>query len=372
MPLPLVALVLPYLERAGTERHVAHLVDTLAGRYEFLLIAPDGPAKSFFAGDLPHLAFPRLEKAPLRGLRELRRALGRVKEMARSRHVLVHVHAAPELLVISKAVNPRLPHLLTVHGFHGSGMEFGYRFAARVGNFLAAKILCVSLDEEKKLIKAGARRRKLAVVYNGIPDVEPGLRRVEREHPEGCPVIGCVARLERPKGIEYLLCAAGKLTAEGRNLRLILVGGGSEEARLRRIAHEYPDLQVDFIGVVNDPTPYYACFDIFVLPSLTDPLPIAAIEAMRAGLPVVASRVGGLQEMVVDQETGFLVPPAQPGPLAEAIRRLLDDPALRRRMGEAGRRRYLELFHVRAMAESIAEIYDELLAKAPSPHHPAR
>ncbi|MCL6613777.1 MAG: glycosyltransferase family 4 protein [Firmicutes bacterium] len=361
MDRPLVALVLPYLERAGTERHASHLVNALSERYEFILIAPDGPAKSFFGKDLAHLSFARLEKAPLRGLRELRRALSQIKEMARSRRALIHVHAAPELLVISKIANPGLPHLLTIHGFHGSGMDFSYRFAAWAGNLFAAEVVCVSSDEERRLTASGLRRHKLNLIYNGIPDLPAEPRPNGGRASDGSPIIGCVARLERPKGLEYLLRAAGRLSAEGRNFRVVIVGGGSDEARLRAIAAEYPGLRIDFAGMVDDPAPYYAEFAVFVLPSLTDPLPIAAIEAMRAGLPVVATRVGGLQEMVVDGETGFLVPPAEPGALAEAIEKLLDDPPLRRRMGEAGRRRYLTLFNLKAMADSTAKIYARLL-----------
>jgi glycosyltransferase involved in cell wall biosynthesis len=106
--------------------------------------------------------------------------------------------------------------------------------------------------------------------------------------------------------------------------------------------------------------------DVFVLPSRHEGMPLALLEAMDAGLPVVATRVPGCTEVVVDGVTGLLVPPGNPPALAAAIARLLADPALRRRMGRAGRLRYLESFTSACMAARTAAVYERELARAAS------
>jgi len=102
---------------------------------------------------------------------------------------------------------------------------------------------------------------------------------------------------------------------------------------------------------------------VFVLPSREEGLPISVLEAMAAGLPVVASRVGGIPELVVDGETGLLVPPRDPQAMAAALRRLVDDPDLRRRLGAAGRARAEELFDLPAFRQAHLDLYERLLSR---------
>ena len=108
-----------------------------------------------------------------------------------------------------------------------------------------------------------------------------------------------------------------------------------------------------------------ATFDVFVFPSLEEALGTAVLEAMAAGKAVVASRVGGIPEAVVDQETGLLVPPADSGALAEAVRKLLQDPDLRRQMGERGRLRIEEQFSINRMLDKTADLYHNLCHDLP-------
>jgi glycosyltransferase involved in cell wall biosynthesis len=120
---------------------------------------------------------------------------------------------------------------------------------------------------------------------------------------------------------------------------------------------------VIFTGIRQDVPNILGLLDVFVLPSLWEGLPIALLEAMAAGLPVVATAVGGTPEVVVEGETGFLVPPRDPEALAEAILRLLREPDLRRRMGEAGRKRVAEHFSVEQMVQKTEALYEHLLAE---------
>jgi glycosyltransferase involved in cell wall biosynthesis len=118
---------------------------------------------------------------------------------------------------------------------------------------------------------------------------------------------------------------------------------------------------VTFTGVRADVPKILAALDLFVLPSLWEGMPNAVLEAMAAGLPVVATAVGGTPEVVMDGVTGLLVPPQDPSALAQAIERLLRDPDLRRTMGRAGRRRVEQHFDVRETVRQVEDLYETLL-----------
>ncbi len=184
---------------------------------------------------------------------------------------------------------------------------------------------------------------------------------------DGRPVAGTLASLHRRKGHDVLLRAAALLAGRGLPLHLVIAGEGPEGEALRALARglgllgEGP-VRVHFAGQVSPGERVLAALDLFVLPSRKEGLGVAALEAMAAGLPVVASRAGGLAESVLDGETGLLVPPGDPAPLAEALETLLRDPALRERMGAAGARRVGERYSADAMAAGNLALYRELLA----------
>jgi glycosyltransferase involved in cell wall biosynthesis len=162
--------------------------------------------------------------------------------------------------------------------------------------------------------------------------------------------------LERRKGHATLLAAAGLLAPRALEMRYVFCGAGREEAALRRAAAPLGET-VRFAGFRRDMGACLAAADIAVLPSLYDGLGVAALEAMAAERPVVASRVGGLAEVVVHAETGLLVPPADPTALAMALERLAGDPALRARLGAAGRERVLARYTGARMAEGTLACY---------------
>ena len=192
------------------------------------------------------------------------------------------------------------------------------------------------------------------VIYNGVPDVPvtAGPRVADG------PVVGYVGRLAPEKGLDVLLRAIGSLP----DVTTVLIGDGPDRPRLERLSRELGvSDRVCMPGWVEDPRPWYPGFDVLALPSRSEALGIAAIEAMLARLPVVASRVGGTPEVVVDGDTGILVPPDDHEALARAIRSLLAAPALRGRMGESGREIALRRFGLAPMLRSYESIYRELL-----------
>lgn len=175
-------------------------------------------------------------------------------------------------------------------------------------------------------------------------------------------IVGTAGRLVPIKGIGYLIRALAVLRTEFSDLRLEIAGSGPERPA---IENEVKSLGladcVTFLGWQDDLLPVLTRWDVFALPSLEEGFGIAALEAMAAGLPVVATAVGGVPELVQDGVTGWLVPPRDSAALADRLRALLLDPRQRRIMGVAGRVRARENFSVDRMVAAIAKIYDSLL-----------
>jgi glycosyltransferase involved in cell wall biosynthesis len=175
-------------------------------------------------------------------------------------------------------------------------------------------------------------------------------------------IIGTAGRLIELKGIEYLLRAAAELRHDFPTLRVEIAGTGPERPKLEEQAQQSGlGEHVRLLGWVEDIPALLRRWDVFVMPSLEEGLGNAALEAMAAGLPVVASSVGGLLEIVEDGTTGWLVPPRDPAALALHLRLLLSNRELRWRMGAAGYSRVRDHFSFAQMVEGFARLYEELL-----------
>jgi glycosyltransferase involved in cell wall biosynthesis len=225
-----------------------------------------------------------------------------------------------------------------------------------------AGLIAVSDDTRRAYERQGYAEGRIEVVYNGVElagDTAPDLR-VELGLPADAALIGEVARLCDVKGQRELIQALPEVS----EARLVLVGadleqGGAFQASLEDEAERLGVRdRVVFAGRRPDADAVLGAFDIVALPSWTEGLPLVVLEAMARRRPVVATPVGGTPEVVADGETGFLVPPRDPQTLARALRRLLDDPALRWRMGDAGRRRVEEHFSADAMTRRVLALYD--------------
>lgn len=207
---------------------------------------------------------------------------------------------------------------------------------------------------------AGVEPRKIRVIHSGI-DVGPFAAAAARSRP--LPrIVGTTAALVERKGHDYLLEAAALLERQGVRLEYRFAGQGRERKALEALAARLGvSERVRFVGFVGDIADFLESVDIFVLPSLFEGLGVAILEAMAAGLPVVATRVGGIPEIVEDGTTGLLVPPRDAAGLAAAIARLAGDAGLARRMGEAGLARVRERFTIARMAQANEAFYYELV-----------
>jgi glycosyltransferase involved in cell wall biosynthesis len=216
------------------------------------------------------------------------------------------------------------------------------------------------LTEQKRL-----PARKITVIHNGC-DIErfdptrrppPGLRS-ELGFAAEDPVLLVLGRLEPQKGHRILLDAMPEVHRRFPRARLVCAGDGTLRGELEAQARSLGLAQVvRFVGYQPDVTPWLALADVSVLPSFYEGLPLAAVESLAAGRPVVATAVDGTPEVVVEGETGLLVSPGDPAGLANALCRLLGDPAGRARLGRAGRARAMDLFDQRQQVRRTQELY---------------
>jgi glycosyltransferase involved in cell wall biosynthesis len=174
----------------------------------------------------------------------------------------------------------------------------------------------------------------------------------------GSLVVGMAARLVQAKGIATVLLAAREVLAVFPGTLFVFVGDGPD-----RVAFEAQAVALEigsnvvFTGVRKDMPGVYRSFDIFLLPSLNEGLPMSLLEAMAAGVPVIATAVGGIPEVLNDRKTGLLVKPGDPGALSAAILLLLADPELRARLGQAAQHVVQQLYSAERMAKDYCAVY---------------
>ena len=331
--------------RGGTECHVCALQDA-------------GPLVSDLAS-----AGVRFHQVRDAGQRHLSRLWNLIGQMRALKPNVVHTHnpganfyGAPAARV---AGVPAI--VCTRHGQGHSGRGPWFPF-------LAHRIAAVSSATRDHLLQNWqVPKRRVVTVHNGVETDRPyAIAREEARARLGVPdrslVAVTVARMVPAKDHRTLLHAAGVLCRHCPEMLLLLVGDGKLEAELRQLARDLGlDGSVRFLGARNDVEDILPAADVFVLPSLTEGLSMSTMEAMAAGLPVVATAVGGNPQLVQDGETGRLVPPGDAAALASAVRSVIADRPYARRLGAAGRERVREHFSTAIMAQQYAALYDEVL-----------
>lgn len=313
-----------------------------------------------------------VEEFPVRGKlfypHSIKEILRLARFMRRERVQIVQTQDLYSHLVgVPAALLARVPVVITNRLDLGHTMKQWHRRALKGLSFGIGRVMANSEGVRTMLLEVERiDPGKIELIYNGV-DLDQFPITPERKGPlplapEDRPIV-VVANLWPVKGHEILLEAAVRVTAFYPNAKFVLVGTGAArrailEERARALSVEK---QVLFLGPRQDVPQILRQMEISVLPSLAEGFSNAILESMAAGLPMVATDVGGNREAIVEGETGFLVPPRDADTLANRILRLLGDRALAQRMGRAGRERIERTFSLQRMVEETERFYERLL-----------
>jgi glycosyltransferase involved in cell wall biosynthesis len=350
-------------EFGGAERALVHLLTRLDRRaWRPVLFHHDEPGLKPLVDAVDAAAIERRVVPPMRGPRGLARVPGFARALRAAGAAIFHAHLNWPLACsggLLAAARARIPTVATVQLFsafpRASTMGLQRRLVPRRVDRYIAVSEAVAEDIVRHL---QVPRDRIRVVPNGVAIDSPDPPAPPDAAVPRRPTVLTLARLDPQKGLPYLLRAAAQLPG----VSFVIAGEGAERASLEREARELGvSDRVAFIGFRTDTPALVAAADVVVLPSLNEGLPLAVLEAMAAARPVVATAVGGTPEIVRDRVTGLLVPPADPAALARAIGELLADPALARRLAEAGRALVRDRLSADATARGVAAVYEELV-----------
>jgi len=288
---------------------------------------------------------------------------------------IVHAHdphgVAMAALALSMSTQLAKPPLVAARrvDFHLRGSSLSRWKYRQVDCFI-----CASEAIRQLLIGDGIPPGRAVTVHEGI-DIE----RVERAEPaqlhgefwlpHHAPLIGNVAALVAHKGQRHLIEAARVVLPQAPDARFIIAGEGELRPALERQIKDYHlEKHVLLAGFRPDVLSLHKAFDIFAMSSITEGLGTSLLDAMAAGKPIVATRAGGIPEVVVDGETGLLVPPRDHEAMADAIVQLLKDETLRHQMGDAGRARARALFSAERMVQNTLQVYQRVALQPHQEH----
>ena len=362
---PRIAFLITNSEIGGAQTHVADLLCALRGRIEPVLLAGgDGPlldaARAAGARTI-RLALLDNALSPLRALAALRELLKALRETAPD---LIHAHSA-KAGALGRVAGWLLgiPVVYTVHGFaFKAAAPARQRLISRCMEWLlaplTARLICVAQGERALAASLPIPAARVSVIRNGIADsgalATPGapLRRIVM-----------VARLAAPKRADLLIRAFARAALP--DCELVLAGVGPQMATLQALADTMAPSRVRFAGPVADVPALLASAQAFALASDHEGFPLSVLEAMRAGLPIVASDLPGIREQLEGGASGLLVAGDAEHAWAAALARLADDPTLREALGCNARTRWASEFGLAPMAEATWAIYQQALACKP-------
>jgi glycosyltransferase involved in cell wall biosynthesis len=377
------------LNMGGPTLHVSYLSAGLRERgYETILVAGSvgqGEQSMAYVPEelgVPVVTVPYLHReiSPVRDLLATWR-LARI--MRDERPTILHTHTAKAgavgraaALLAGRSRPPIIVHTFHGHVLRGYFGRFWTGFFRRLERLLARitdVLVAVSPEVRDELVTLGvAPASKFRVIRLGIELdsrlSSDGAARAETRRVMGVPedrfVVGWIGRMTGVKRTDVVLKGFRALRDDGVDAVLCMVGDGPDRAAVEELAGELGIVRdCLFAGYQQDVGPFFAAFDVFVLPSGNEGTPVTAIEALASGCPVVATRVGGVPDVVDDGVDGFLVAPAAVGELAARLAELARDPELRARMGAAGRERMQTRYAVDRLVDDVDRLYRELLAR---------
>jgi glycosyltransferase involved in cell wall biosynthesis len=337
----------------GSERHLLALLPGLARLgVEPVFVGLDDPAwdpEPFYEGlgvERVRLPAPRdLDPGLFARLR---------RELRRLRPDVVHTHLV-HADVYGALAAPRVAALVSTKHNDDPFRRGPFRFVERLLARRAGRVIAITDALARFTVhEVGLPAEKVEVVHYGLDSPpEPWGENAGLDLPEGARVLLAICRLVPQKGVDVAVAALARVRSEHPDAVLVVLGEGPERPRLEGEGVYLP-------GRVGDVGAWLRRADLLVHPVRWEGFGLALLEAMLAGLPVVASRVSSVPEIVRDGQTGLLVAPDDPAALAEAAKRLLGDPDLARSYGEAGRERARSEFSVERMARNTLDVYSKL------------
>mgnify|MGYP000468684849 CR=1 FL=1 len=266
--------------------------------------------------------------------------------------------------IVSKKL--KLPIVTTLHGYIGDGLRLKFyesldRFLLRFFNKVILVDECLKENCSKNL--------NYTIIHNGI-EIDDSMLHIRPSHEirkelgvaTDKTIIGAVGRLSKEKGISYLLKAFAVLVKRNHNLQLLIVGEGPLRDNLEKLCKELNiKKDVIFTGFQEEVDKYYSVMDIYVCSSLIEHFPLSVMEAMKHGLAVIATNVGGTPKLIRDNSTGLLIKPYSTKEIYDSLKILIEDNSLRTRLGEEGRRFIIENFSIDGMVKRYEKIYEEVI-----------
>jgi len=388
-----VVRVIARLNVGGPALHVAYLTAGLAERgYDTTLVAGTiarGEESMAFVADAHNVKIQPLvelhrEISPIRDLRAIVRLAQLIR---RERPTILHTHTAKAgavgriaALLARDARPPIVVHTFHGHvlrGYFGSVMSFAFRTLERLLACTTTALIAVSPEVRDDLVALHvAPASKFTVVRLGIDLAQrvdnDGERRRETRRQMGLRddtfVVGWVGRMTAVKNTDSVVQALRQLMERGIDAYAVLVGDGPDRDHLERYARDLGVIKrCLFLGYQEDVARFYDAMDVLLLPSINEGTPVSVIEALAAGRPAVATRVGGIPDVVRDGVDGFLVDLGDADALADRLADLAADPIRRAEMGEAGRARVFERYAVERLVDDVDKLYRLLLATRGGP-----
>ena len=367
---PRILLLITLAETGGAQTYVAGLLPALARRFDVVVAAHgDGPLRDAALASGARYVPLRHVRRNLHPAHDLLGLLELAALIRRERPDILHANSSKAgLLGRTAAAALGVPvRIFTAHGWafkaYSGPVSALYRWADRLMAPLTTTTVCVSERERSAGIAARTCRARDTVV---IPTAVDAGAVPQARHDGSPPRVITVGRLAAPKDPVTLVRALARV--RGSPFTATIVGDGPDraavEAEIRAAGLEGV---VELAGERHDVPRLLADADVFVLSTRSEGAPLSVLEAMAAGLPVVASAVGGVPEIVADGATGLLVPPDDAAALAAALEQLLADAALRRRLGAAGRERVRVRFDLAELQRAHLELYARELARAGRP-----
>jgi glycosyltransferase involved in cell wall biosynthesis/O-antigen/teichoic acid export membrane protein len=353
---PRVLMYTDATERGGAEQALGSLIKALDGSVDLTVSGVEAEVVQWLAAQRP--GTPAVVLPPVRNKRDLRPIYRHWRAVRALRPDVFHANLrhpwSCQYGLLAAALRPRTRIVAVEHALTEAASPRQRRLRRALGGWIDCEVSVGDGPARAVEELVGYPEGKVRVLRNPVPDlvVEPAPRESTG------PVIGAIARLSPEKGLDVLLHALTELP----DATLVVAGDGPERATLEQLARELGiDERVRFLGWREDVRSILASIDVLALPSRSEGVPLVIVEAMLCGIPTVATAVGGVPEVVLDEETGLLVPAEDRHALAVALARLLGDPELRTRMGLRGREMALDRYSPATAARAFEEIYRQLL-----------